>query len=98
MTQESEVNPASAASERVYRPSMVVRDAHSEGSITRMIEQQTARIPSDVFLFAALGAMGLSAFLYLRGSASSSRFVGMWPPALLTMGVYNKVVKMLGPR
>jgi hypothetical protein len=95
---ELETNPAAKASERVYEPSAVVRAEHAEGSLTRLIEQQTAKIPSDVFLFAALSAMTLSLGLELTGERRLSRFVGMWAPTLLTMGVYNKLVKILGPR
>jgi hypothetical protein len=91
----SDVNPASAASERVYEPTPVVRAEHAEGAVTRLIEQQAAKLPSDLFLFAALGAMGVSLVLELMGRRGASRFVGMWPPSILTMGVYNKVVKTL---
>jgi hypothetical protein len=67
-------------------------------SHTRLIEQQAAKIPSDVFLFLALGSMGLSLALELTGKENQSRFVGMWAPTLLTMGVYNKLVKTFGPQ
>lgn len=98
MEREPDVNPASKESERAYDPTPVVRAEHAEGPFTRIIEQQTAKIPSDVFLFAALGSMGLSLFLHFRGRHDASRFTGMWAPALLTMGVYNKVVKVLRPQ
>ena len=92
-----DVNPASGASEKAYDPTPVVRREHAEGSLTRLIEQQTAKIPSDAFLFIALGAMGLSLGLQIFGRTDASRFVGMWAPTMLTMGVYNKLVKTLGP-
>jgi len=98
MPDPPEVNPASEASERVYEPSRVVRAEHAEGPVTRLIEQQTAKLPSDAFLFAALGAMAASLALELTGRHQASRFVGMWAPAILTMGVYNKVVKVLHPQ
>lgn len=93
-----DVNPASQKSERAYEPTPVERDEHAESTFTRVIEQQTAKVPSDVFLFAALGSMGLSLLLELTGRRETSRFVGMWAPTLLTMGVYNKIVKVLRPR
>jgi hypothetical protein len=34
----------------------------------------------------------------LAGRRRASRFIGMWPGPLLVMGVYNKLVKLLGPR
>jgi hypothetical protein len=93
-----DVNPAAAESLQEYEPAAVVRSAHAEGTVTRLIEQQTARVPSDVFLFLALGSMGASLVLELSGRRALSRFVGMWAPTLLTMGVYNKLVKTFGPR
>lgn len=98
MSNQEDVNPASERSLREYDPTPVVRAEHAEGTVTRVIEQQTAKIPSDVFLFLALGSMGLSLGLELSGRQSGSRFVGMWAPTLLIMGVYNKLVKTIGPR
>jgi hypothetical protein len=94
----SDVNPASEQSREEYEPAPVVRDEHAEGQMTRLIEQQAAKLPSDIFLFTALAAMGISVALELYGNERMSRFVGMWPPAILTMGMYNKLVKVLGPR
>lgn len=79
-----------------FEPSPRARPAHAEGSFTRIIEQQTAKVPSSVFLTVALASMAASAALQLSGRVNASRFVGMWAPALLTMGVYNKLVKSLG--
>lgn len=33
---------------------------HREGKVARMIEDQTAKLPSDVFLWASLGSMATS--------------------------------------
>lgn len=93
-----DVNPAREKSARAYEPTPVVREEHGESTLTAVIEQQAAKIPSDVFLFAALSAMGVSLVAELTGRRETSRFVGMWAPTLLTMGVYNKVVKLLKPR
>lgn len=98
MALHGEANPASENSLREYDPTPVVRSAHAEGTLTRLIEQQAAKVPSDVFLFLALGSMAASLVLELTGKRPQSRFVGMWAPSLLTMGVYNKLVKTLGPR
>ncbi len=76
----------------------VIRPEHAEGTVARVIEQQTAKLPSHWFLFAALGAMGLSLGLEIAGRSRASRFVGMWPPTLLIAGMYNKLVKTLGTR
>ena len=80
-----------------------------EGPVARSIEQQTAKIPSDVFLWAAGSAVALSFVAQVLAAAKKrslwarptrmgqlSLFVGQWAPTLLTLGVYNKMVKVLG--
>lgn len=69
---------------------------HSEGPVARTIEEQTAKMPSDTFLWAALGSMGVSAVLQLTGKKHESLFVGQWAPSFLLLGVYNKLVKVAG--
>lgn len=69
---------------------------HTEGTVARTIEQQTAKLPSDVFLWAALGSIGTSALLQLMGKKQASLFVGDWVAPLLLFGVYNKIVKTQG--
>jgi hypothetical protein len=94
---ELEVNPA-AEDSLIAAPAPVVRPEHAEGDLARLIEQQTAKIPSHWFLLAAFGAMGLSVALELSDRQRESRFVGQWPAPLLIMGMYNKLVKTLGTR
>lgn len=84
--------------EKAYEPTPVVRAEHAEDQVTRLIEQQAAKLPSDTFLFLAIGAMGLSLALEVTGRRDAGRFVGLWAPTLLTMGVYNKIVKTLRPQ
>jgi hypothetical protein len=91
-----EVNPH--AETTVPPPAAVLRSEHRENLMTRMMEHQVAKVPSDTFLIAALAAMGLSLVAELRGNSRASRFIGMWAGPLLTMGVYNKLVKTLGTR
>jgi hypothetical protein len=69
---------------------------HREGRVARSIEQQTAKLPSDTFLWAALGSMGASLALGLAGRDKASTFVGQWVPTLLVFGLYNKIVKLHG--
>jgi hypothetical protein len=93
-----DVNPASEASEKEYVVPPVVRAEHVEDSLTRLLEQQTAKVPSHVFLFSSFCAMALSLGLELGGRERAGRFVGLWVTPLLVMGVYNKMVKTFGPR
>lgn len=69
---------------------------HTEGSVARTIEDQTAKLPSDTFLWLAVSAMGASLLLHFTGRKAESLFVGQWPAAFLLFGVYNKIVKVAG--
>jgi hypothetical protein len=69
---------------------------HSEGVVARTIEQQTAKLPSDVFLWAAFASIGGSLFLQMSGKKDESLFVGQWAPTFLILGLYNKLVKIAG--
>lgn len=69
---------------------------HSEGVVARTIEQQTARLPSDTFLWAAVGAMGVSLSLQIAGKKEESLFIGQWVAPFLLFGIYNKLVKIGG--
>ena len=68
----------------------------TEGTVARRIEEQTAKLPSDTFLWAAVGAMATSATLQAMGNKHVSLFVGQWAPTFLLFGLYNKLVKQLG--
>jgi hypothetical protein len=70
--------------------------SHSEGPVAKAIEKQTAKLPSDTFLWIAVGAMATSATLQAMGNRHASVFVGQWAPTLLILGLYNKLVKQLG--
>ncbi len=67
-----------------------------EGKVASKIEEQTAKIPSDVFLWASLGSMLISLILKISGSSKTALFVGQWAPSFLLFGIYNKLVKQLG--
>ena len=67
-----------------------------EGTVATAIESQTAKIPSDVFLWVAGGAIAGSLVLKALGQKETANFVGMWVPTVLILGVYNKMVKLLG--
>ena len=58
---------------------------HREGPIARTIEQQTAKLPSDTFLWAAIGSIGASAILRLMGKKHASLFVGEWAAPMLLL-------------
>ena len=69
---------------------------HSEGMLARTIEHQTAKLPSDTFLWAAAASVAGSLMLRAMDKRDESLFVGQWAPTLLILGLYNKVVKVAG--
>jgi hypothetical protein len=69
---------------------------HKEGPVATAIEEQTAKLPSDLFLWGAGAAITGSLALRLFDRKKDSQFVGQWVPTLLILGLYNKVVKELG--
>jgi len=69
---------------------------HKEGPVAEAIEEQTAKLPSDLFLWAAVGCMGVSLTLQLMRQRHVSLFIGQWAPSLLILGLYNKLVKLEG--
>ena len=72
------------------------KKSQREGTVARSIEQQTAKLPSDTFLWAALGSIGVSLVLMMTGEEKKANFVGQWAPTLLILGLYNKMVKLHG--
>ncbi len=71
-------------------------NVHSEGQVTKKIEDQTAKVPSDMFLWAAVAAMAVSLSFQIAGKRHTSLFFGQWPAPFLLFGVYNKLVKQQG--
>ena len=86
----------SATREATTRPTAGPRQEHAEGTVARTIEQQTAKLPSDLFLWAAGGSIVGSLMLQLSGRQHESLFVGQWAPTFLILGLYNKLVKVAG--
>jgi len=69
---------------------------HKEGSVAKAIEEQTGKIPSDIFLWTSLSAMSVSFLLQMLGKKHASLFVGQWAAPFLILGLYNKLVKLQG--
>ena len=67
-----------------------------EDRVTGTIESQTSKLPSSIFLGAAIGSMVASLILELRGKDHWALFVGQWAAPFLIMGNYNKMVKQHG--
>ena len=67
-----------------------------EGRLARKIESETSKLPSDVFLWAAISAMAVSAGFKVAKNKHTSLFIGQWAATFLLLGIYNKLVKQLG--
>ena len=72
------------------------RIEHQEGTVAKAIESQTAKLPSDLFLWIAGGAIATSIALRVAGKRDAANWVGEWAPTLLILGTYNKMVKLMG--
>ena len=70
--------------------------SHREGGLAKPIEEVTAALPSDTFLWLAWGSIAASLTLKLMGRDKDALFVGQWAPTFLIHGLYNKIVKVAG--
>jgi len=53
----------------------------------------TDQIPEEVWYWAAMGAIGISAILKLMKKDNWALFVGQWPPTFLILAVFHKVLR-----
>ena len=74
----------------------ILTSPDKEGPVAKAIESQTAKLPSDLFLWSALGSMGVSLALKIMGKKHEALFVGQWAAPFLILGLYNKLVKVEG--
>lgn len=73
------------------------RHPYPEGKVATAIERRTAQfMPSDMFLWAAGASIATSLVLKISKRDHEALFVGQWAPTLLILGLYNKMVKLLG--
>ena len=67
-----------------------------EDQFTGMLESTTGKIPSSVFLGAALvSILGSVAFKAVK-KHPEALFIGQWVAPFLLLGIYNKMVKQHG--
>jgi len=53
----------------------------------------TDQVPEEVWYWAALGSIMVSASLFLMGKRDWSIFVGQWPPTFLLFGLFHKILR-----
>ena len=66
---------------------------HKEGTLTRMVERETSRMPSMLFLGAAGVSILGSLISFISGRKQFATLMGEWVPTFLLLGMYNKFVK-----
>ncbi|HUP27931.1 MAG TPA: hypothetical protein VM409_05805 [Chloroflexia bacterium] len=62
--------------------------------VTREYFRATDQIPEEVWYWAALGSILISAFLRIRQNPNWAIFVGQWPPTFLLFGLYHRLLKV----
>lgn len=72
------------------------QNQYQEGKVAKTIEDKTAKIPSDAYLWVAVATMGVSLTLKCLGKKHTALFVGQWVSPFLLFGIYNKIVKTEG--
>jgi hypothetical protein len=75
---------------------MLLKNDHTEGDTAKAIEAQTSKLPSDLFLYSAIAAMGTSLTLKCLGKEHAAILIGQWAAPFLLLGIYNKLVKLGG--
>ena len=53
----------------------------------------TDQVPEQVWYWAALGSVAISAALKLTGKDNWAIFVGQWPPTFLALAIFHKVLR-----
>ena len=67
-----------------------------EDQITAAIESYTSKVPSSVYLGAAIASIAASMAFKASKKDHAALFVGQWVAPFLILGLYNKLVKLHG--
>lgn len=67
-----------------------------EDQVTAAIEKATSKVPSAVFLGAAMASIIGSVCFKAARKEYEALFVGQWVAPFLILGLYNKMVKQQG--
>lgn len=68
----------------------------NEDQVTAAIEKVTSKVPSSVYLAAAVASMVAAFTFKISKKDHSALFVGQWAAPFLLLGIYNKLVKLHG--
>jgi hypothetical protein len=68
----------------------------AEDQFTATLESHSSRLPTSLFLGAALCSILASLALKAAGKREDALYVGHWAAPFLLLGIYNKMVKQHG--
>lgn len=74
----------------------LTKEKVQEGPVAKAIETQTAKLPSDLFLWTAAGFWISSLVLHSLNKKHAALMVGQCITPVLVMGLYDKMVKQAG--
>lgn len=57
------------------------------------VMSQVEQLPASAYYWVALGSIGASALLMLMRLRTLSIFVGLWPPTILLLGLFNRTLE-----
>ncbi|WP_213804383.1 hypothetical protein [Granulicella sp. dw_53] len=67
-----------------------------EDQVTAAIESYTSKVPSSIYLGAAIASIAASVTFKIAKRDHAALFVGQWVAPFLILGLYNKIVKQHG--
>ncbi|CAN5678679.1 hypothetical protein BH10ACI4_BH10ACI4_03580 [soil metagenome] len=67
-----------------------------EDQVTAAIESYTSKVPSSLYLGAAIASIAASVTFKIAKKDHAALFVGQWVAPFLVLGLYNKLVKLHG--
>ncbi len=53
----------------------------------------TDKVPEEVWYWAAISSIALSATLKITGKDNWALFVGQWPPTFLVLAIFHKMLR-----
>lgn len=68
---------------------MNINDQNTAKNAAGMMEQ-VENLPASVYYWGAIGSIAASALFMLMGRKNMSIFVGLWPPTIALLGLFNK--------
>jgi len=74
----------------------VAKGEATEDQVTAAIEKVTAKVPSSIYLAAALASMAVSVGYKIAKKDNMALFIGQWAAPFLILGTYNKLIKLHG--